>query len=190
MLIFGHTGITLGAAALAAHAVNTRKAGQAPDKSWFAPLSRYVDIRLLVIGSLLPDIIDKPLGQYFCRETFNNGRIFAHTLLFLVLITAAGYYLYQRQRRPWLLTLAAGVFTHLAFDEMWQVPATLFWPVLGLTFPKYDLTGWATNIFKALLSNPYIYVSEAIGLAIIIWLAAGIVSRKKVGAFIRYGKIN
>ncbi len=190
MLLLGHAGITLGAAALAARAVNNRKAEQSPDKSWFVLLSRYVDIRLLVIGSLLPDIIDKPIGQYFFRETFNNGRIFAHTLLFLVLITAAGGYLYQRRRSRWMLTLAAGVFTHLAFDEIWQVPATIFWPVLGFSFPTYDLTGWATNIFQALISNPYIYVSESIGLTITIWLAATVVSRKKVGAFIRRGKID
>jgi hypothetical protein len=36
------------------------------------------DIRLLILGSLLPDLIDKPLGHIILPE--NNGRIFAHTL--------------------------------------------------------------------------------------------------------------
>ena len=189
MLLFGHTGITLCAAALAARVVNNHKAEQSPDKSWFAMLSRYVDIRLLIIGSLLPDIIDKPIVQYFFRETFNNGRIFTHTLLFLVLVTVVGFYIHKRWRNLWMLTLSAGIFTHIAFDEMWQVPETLFWPFLGIAFPEAELTGWVGNIFEALLSNPYFYVSEAIGLVIIIWLAATIFSRKKISVFIRYGKI-
>ncbi len=189
MLLFGHAGITLGAAALVAYEVNKRKVEQAEKTSWFAPLSRHVDIRLLIIGSLLPDIIDKPLGQYFFKETFSNGRIFAHTLLFLVLITAAGYYLYRRKKQRWMLTLAAGVFMHLALDEMWQVPGTVFWPFLGLNFTKYKLTGWVAHLLDALLSSPYIYISEAIGLAIFIWFGVWIISQKQVGAFIRHGKI-
>ncbi len=189
MLLFGHAGITLGAAVLAARVVNNREAEQSPDKSWFTMLSHNIDIRLLIIGSLLPDIIDKPIGQYFFRETFNNGRIFTHTLVFLVLVTVIGIYIYKSQRSLWMLTLATGVFTHLALDEMWQVPQTFFWPFLGFTFPKAELTGWASNIFQALLSNPYYYVTEVIGLLIVIWLAVVVISRKKISVFIRYGKI-
>ena len=72
MLLFGHAGITLGAAAIVAHAVSRTKIDPAPKTSWFVALSRFVDIRLLVIGSMLPDIIDKPIGQYFFIETYNN----------------------------------------------------------------------------------------------------------------------
>jgi len=189
MLIFGHAGITLGAAALVARAVSKRKADHAEEESWFAPLSRYVDIRLLIIGSLLPDIIDKPIGQYFFYETFYNGRIFAHTLLFLVLITAVGYYLYKSRKQLWMLTLAAGTFMHIAMDEMWQVLGTFFWPFLGWQFARYELTGWFASLLMALISSPYIYISEAIGLAIFIWFGVWVISQKKVGAFIRHGII-
>jgi hypothetical protein len=188
MLLFGHAGITLGAAALVARMASERKT-VGEEKSPFAPLARYVDIRLLMIGSMLPDIIDKPVGQYFFRETFYNGRIFAHTLLFLVLITETGYYLFKRRKQLWMLTMAAGAIMHVALDEMWQVPGTLFWPFLGFHFARYELSGWLANIFKALLSAPYIYTSEAIGLAILIWFGVWVISRKKVGAFIRHGKI-
>ncbi len=188
MLLFGHVGITLGAAALVARSLSKRKTG-GEEKSPFAPLARKADIRLLMIGSMLPDIIDKPVGEYFFRETFYNGRIFGHTLLFLVLIAAAGYYLYQRHKQLWMLVLAAGVFMHIALDEMWQVPGTFFWPFLGLTFARYELTGWLADILKALLSEPYIYISEAIGLAIFIWFGVWVISQKKVRDFSRHGKI-
>src|SRR4030043_727323 len=101
MLLFAHPGITLGAATLIADAVNRKP-------SWFASLSRYLDIRWLMVGSLLPDIIDKPVGQYFFRDTFNNGRIFSHTLLFFIVLTAIGFFLYKRHCHIWMLSLAAG----------------------------------------------------------------------------------
>jgi inner membrane protein len=189
MLFFGHIGITLGAAAVAARAVTSRKANPATKESWFVPLTRYVDIRLLIIGSMLPDIIDKPVGIYIFGGTFNNGRIFAHTLLFLILITAAGYYLFTRRRQLWMLTLAAGTLTHLALDKMWQVPTTLFWPLMGFRFPQLELDEWITNLLKGLLSSPYIYISEAIGLAISIWFGIWIISQKKTRDIIRRGKI-
>ena len=105
MFIFGHPGITLGAAVLLngtltkgapAHpkesldsSLNMRGARDYPSgrmASWLASLANRIDIRVLLIGSLLPDIIDKPLGYLFFRETFSNVRIFSHTLLFLILL--------------------------------------------------------------------------------------------------------
>jgi len=128
MLILGHAGITLGAATLLSGALRIKHSSQDRKVSWFTSLSSYIDIRLLLIGSLLPDIIDKPVGQLFFREIFSQGRIFSHTLLFLVIITMAGYYLYKRRRAVWLLTLSFGTFMHLILDEIWNAPRTLFWP--------------------------------------------------------------
>jgi hypothetical protein len=81
MLLFGHTGITLGVAAIltalppcrrwvSIH-FPARRLPRAPAPtdspparfplSVFRPLSDCADIRILMIGALLPDIIDKPL---------------------------------------------------------------------------------------------------------------------------------
>ncbi|MBA7704295.1 hypothetical protein ES703_113098 [subsurface metagenome] len=189
MLILGHAGITLGAATLIAGVVNSRQALKFTKISWFASLSHYVDIRLLLVGSLLPDIIDKPVGQYFFRETFNNGRIFSHTLLFLVLLSAVGFYLYKRHRQAWMLPLAAGTLMHLVLDEIWNAPATLFWPFMGFTFEKIELAGWVSNIFKALLSDPAVYIPEAVGLAILLWFGLILARRRQIGIFIKHGKV-
>jgi inner membrane protein len=183
MLLLAHPGITLGAATIVADAVNRKP-------SWFAALSRYMDIRWLLVGSLLPDIIDKPIGQYIFRDTFNNGRIFSHTLLFLIIISAVGYYLLKRYRQSWMLALAAGTFAHLILDEMWQVPVTLFWPLLGFSFPVEDLENWAADIWNALFSDPKVYIPEIIGLVILLVLCWWLVRRKKVLAFIKQGKVS
>ncbi len=197
MLALAHAGITLGTAAVLTAAYRGRRHSQAaapnsspPDKaSWFTLLGRRVDIRLLLVGSLLPDIIDKPVGQVLFRETFSGGRLFSHTLLFLILITLAGLYLYRRYGKNWLLVLAFGTFTHLILDGMWLSPRTLFWPVFGFGFKRIDLTNWLPDMFRALLTDPATYVPELIGLVIVLWFGVALIRRRKLFAFVRYGQV-
>jgi inner membrane protein len=189
MNVFGHAGITLGVATLVAGLANKRLAGPDTKTSWFVSLSRYVDIRVLLVGSLLPDIIDKPVGQYFFRETFSNGRIFSHTLLFFIVLAGTSFYLYKRHRQVWMLTLAAGTFLHLVLDAMWATPGTLFWPLLGFHFPRADLDDWLSNIFRELFSHPRDYIPELIGLVVSLLFGLALVFRKKVKAFLYYGKL-
>ena len=188
MLIFAHAGITLGAVTLVAGVVNKKQSSHNTKISWFTSLSRYVDIRILLVGSLLSDIIDKPVGQYFFRETFSSGRIFSHTLLFLIVLTGIGFYLYKRHRQVWMLTLAAGTFFHLILDGMWASPATLFWPLLGFTFERAELENWLWNILRALFSHPEVYIPELTGLAILLWFGLSLLFRRKVSAFFKLGK--
>lgn len=209
MLALGHSGLTLGAAVLLAEALRDKRLSQAnPNRaresaspsspvastpgnkiSWLDALATSLDIRLLLIGSLLPDIIDKLVGQVFFRETFSNGRIFSHTLLFLILLTVVGLYFYRCQSQTWLLALAFGTLTHLIFDQMWHVPQTLFWPLFGLALVKIDLSRWIPGMFSALFTEPTVYVPELAGGAILIWFALTLLQRKKIYAFIRYGRI-
>ena len=213
MLIFGHTGITLGIATLLNGAVTKGYSPSAkrnkPGKQYnhnaktlpahdspstirtfsFTSLGTRLDIRLLLIGSLLPDIIDKPVGQFFFRETLSNGRIFGHTLLFLVLITIAGYYLYRKREKIWLLTLSLGTLIHLILDYMWLTPKTLLWPIYGLAFERKDLTYLMHRILQALLTDPSAYVPEIVGFMILAAFMAVLVRRKKVYPFTRSGQV-
>ncbi len=213
MLILGHSGITLGIAVLLNSAVNKgcaptireSKLGKRYKHSAealttqgcpsrirpfsFTSLGTRLDIRLLLLGSLLPDIIDKPLGQFFFRDTFNNGRIFCHTLLFLILITLAGYYLYRNYRKTWLLVLSFGTFAHLIEDGMWLVPKTLLWPLYGFAFERISLEDWIGNILHALLTDPAVYIPETIGMIILAAFMTMLVGRKKVFSFIGSGRL-
>ena len=192
MLVLAHAGITLGAAVLARGIKAERPApaslaGKA--SSWLAGLVKHVDIRLLFTGALLPDIIDKPLGQLILRDSISNGRIFAHTLLFLVIITLAGLYLYSKRQQLWLLVIAFGVFMHLVLDAMWQAPRTLLWPLYGFAFPREDLADWVPETLLALVKNPAVYIPEIIGGIILVWFALFLRRRRKAVAFIKHGKI-
>jgi inner membrane protein len=189
MLLFAHTGLTLGAAVIVAGSAKNYRLKSGNRGSWLTALSGYLDIRLLLIGSLLPDIIDKPLGLFFLRDSLGNGRIYTHTLLFFVLITAAGMLLYKLRHTTWMLVLSAGTLTHLLMDQMWLTPKTFFWPFLGLEFDRIEVTHWISNIFEGLRTYPQIYIPELIGFVVIIWFGFVLVFRKQMLDFIRHGKV-
>ena len=214
MLLLGHPGITLGAGVLLAGAFVARNHSKVKGNdiiessvysskpllsllshqtqrvsSWLASLGNFMDIRLLLVGSMIPDIIDKPIGHLLFRETFSNGRIFGHSLLFLILASAPGFYLYKRHGKTWLFALSFGAFMHLLLDQMWRTPQTLFWPLFGFTFPKGDISDWITNILHSLGTAPQVYIPELLGGTIIIWFAWVLLRRGKIYSFIRHGRI-
>ena len=208
MLALGHPGITLGAAALLAGLLPrvgrqrrksvaglpgeevARRSSSSGVGSWFARLGNGRDIRLLLVGSLLPDIIDKPVGSVLFRESLSGGRIFSHTLLFLIVMTLAGLFRLRRSGKNGLLVLAAGTLAHLILDEIWLAPETLFWPLLGLDFPRVDLTGWIGELWYAMSHDPALYVPEIIGGAVIILFLWVLVSNRTLRSFIRRGGLD
>ena len=191
MLIFGHPGITLGAAVLLNSAL-TRSYSSGSSAPWLASWRDRIDIRLLLVGSLLPDIIDKPVGQLFFKDVFSNGRIFSHTLLFLILITVVGFYLYRNRRKTWLLALSFGSLLHLIEDQIWRAPQTLLWPLFGFAFPKTApdlLIHWTQNMLYVLRTYPSVYMPEIIGALILIWFTVVLGRRQKVRIFLTKGQV-
>lgn len=196
MLLLGHMGITLGTAALLdgafsrSSSLSSQSTQRTEQTRQTKPsLLSKIDLRLLLIGALLPDIIDKPLGQVFLRDTLSNGRIFCHTLLFLILITLAGFYLYRRRKKTWLLIVSFGTLMHLILDQMWLEPRTLVWPLRGLSFEKTDLTHYVQDTIHGLHTSPAVYVPEIVGAGILICFVWMMVQRRTMFAFIRNGKV-
>ena len=208
MLLFGHVGITLGVVGVIAGIANNRSRVEASASTknpgtddaiavktarhpafWLTALGGYLDIRFLLVGSLLPDIIDKPVGQYLFQETFSNGRIFCHTLIFVILIAASGWYLYRCYHRTWLLALASGTLSHLLLDRMWETPKTLLWPLFGLSFQRIDLTYWTSRLLHALLTDPGTYIPEIVGISVVLWFAWLLWRRRRIYAFLRHGYV-
>ncbi len=210
MFPFGHAGLTLGTMLLltkvlpSSHSSKTagNEAIESHNSSFgdtarpnnhpkgrFAFSKNRIDIRLLLIGSLLPDIIDKPLGYFLLRDTFSSGRIITHTLLFLILIMLAGYYLYRSRGKTGLLAISFGTFAHLIFDQMWRAPRTLFWPFYGATFARAEVIDWIPNMLHTLLTEPQVYIPEILGIVIFIWFTLTLVRRKRFFYFLRSGQV-
>jgi inner membrane protein len=151
-----------------------------------------MDLRILLVGSLLPDIIDKPLGHIFLREDLSSGRTYAHTLLFVILITLGGLILRYRTGKTWLLVLSLGTFVHLVLDEMWlsQWRSTTLWPLYGTEFPEAELTGWLGNLWDALWHEPAVYIPEIIGGVIIIIFLWILIRNGNLASFLKHGRLS
>lgn len=202
MLLFTHTGITLGAALAGSqflHPANNPPS-VAPGLnrlhhfmlSSLQRLSRIADIRFLLLGSVLPDLIDKPLAMGLFKISFGAGRALAHTLLFLIVIAAAGWLVYRRWKSTWLLAVGFGVLTHLVLDEMWLTPQTLFWPLYGVQFPKVPIEvffPWVTGMLNGLVADPTELTLELLGLLILLWSGYVIWRSGKMERFIRTGRV-
>jgi membrane-bound metal-dependent hydrolase YbcI (DUF457 family) len=96
---------------------------------------------LTVIGSMLPDLIDKPLGHIILNGSVDFGRIYAHSGLFFIAVLIVGI-AYQKKKGTWIMMgLAVGILSHFVLDSMWEMPVTLFYPLLGdfgvHHFPNY-----------------------------------------------------
>ena len=204
MLLFGHAGIPLGVVWLSEKAatwVALKRAKREPGWCGANPVPRLVsnpspigsiatriDYRLILLGSLLPDIIDKPLGIYLLRDALSNGRIFSHTLLFVALLTAAGIYLYVNRKSLGLLCLSFGSLTHLVLDKMWLDPRTFLWPLYGWTFEKVDISHWLEEILTSLQTEPSVYIPEIIGALLLGAFFFNLSRQGKLYSFFRTGK--
>jgi membrane-bound metal-dependent hydrolase YbcI (DUF457 family) len=142
-----------------------------------------------VLGGLLPDIIDKPLGLIALHGLYNDGRIFFHTLLILAVLGLAGWLLYRRVNRAWLLTVALGMAVHLILDAAWQEPRTFLWPFLGFDFPHYTQDYGLAFLWERFTTLPGVYAWEIVGgltiLGVFIWL----VRNHALRVFVRAGQI-
>jgi len=200
--LFAHAGITLGTAVLLNGLIGGRSENETSQRgessaetaaeshsaeAWVASVGRRIDLRVLLVGSLLPDIIDKPVGR-LVFGTF-GCRLFCHTLLFLVVIAFAGLCLYLSHHKNWLLVLGFGTFMHLVLDEMWLYTHTLLWPLQGFSFPNVERTGYEQDMWHKLFTSPGTYVPELVGIAMLAYFAWVLVRRGKVYAFIRHGQV-
>lgn len=129
-----------------------------------------MDLRFLIVGAVLPDLIDTPVGLLF-YESLGSIRLIAHSILFaaalmtwILVATRRG-----RPRKRWM-PLAIGVLIHLFLDAMWADPETLWWPAFGLDFSD---AGAATvpDLVGAVLSAWWVWAGEAAGLIYLLALA-------------------
>lgn len=157
---------------------------------WFVMRgSPRIDYRVVAVASLLPDLVDKPIGRIFFRERFESGQIYGHTLLLNVALFCVLFFMRGRAKRRFVLVPISSLL-HLAEDGMWSQPRVFWWPLFGAEFPQ-QAVGGGPFAFLNPLNNPGAVWQEAVGLAVIIWLFAshGMVSRSGLRTFLRTGML-
>ena len=149
-----------------------------------------MDLRLLLVGALLPDLIDTPVGLVF-YDDFGGVRLFSHTILFASFVMLAVVVLTRRgrPRKRWM-PLAIGILTHLVLDAMWADPESLWWPFLGTDFATSGF-GSAGALVTATLSDWRVWALEAVGGAYIFYLAhrGRLAAPGELAKFLRTGRI-
>jgi membrane-bound metal-dependent hydrolase YbcI (DUF457 family) len=164
MFVLGHVGISLGIVlALVLYYNNyiaKRKTG--------GSLLGKIDFRIIAISAMTPDIVDKIIGMWILGDEVSNGRIFTHSLITVTILSIAIVNLskikFSQTSIPLLYVFP--VFLHLVLDGLWELPGTLFWPLMGTRFPRVDVE--FGDYFELLLSSPVAYMGEIIGSTIII----------------------
>ncbi len=104
----------------------------------------------LLLGALLPDVVDKPLAILFDYP----GRCLAHSAVILAL----GFFILFRlmpRHRETLATVAVGAAFHLAED--WAQLNVLAWPLLG-TWEYFPLQGIGENMLSFYRGEPHPYM--------------------------------
>ncbi len=197
MLILGHVGITFGAA-LAAESFRSQPRSAAIESESHlldrlqlrvVTLSRKIDLRVLLIGALLPDIIDKTVGMVLFPGIYGAGRLFAHSLLFVIVVALAGVWRYRTAAHTGLLVLAYGSAMHLLLDAMWRTPSVLWWPFAGQLPRGGTAENWPSRILETLLTNHAAYVPEIAGGILLVPLLSMFFRGISLRRFLREGTI-
>ena len=120
---------------------------------WLVFRDPAIDHRLVMVGALLPDLIDVWFGGARVAHTL----LASVTLLLVVMLATRGRRLLRRQ----LLAIPIGTFLHLVLDAMWTRQEVFWWPAFGWSFGDEPLPSVDRGLANVVL--------ELIGLAVLMW---------------------
>lgn len=132
-----------------------------------------IDFRFVAVGSLLPLLVDAPIGERSVGHTL----LLAAGVLVLVVAVTAG----RRPARARLVMLPVGMLLHLVLDGAFGDQETFWWPVLGT-----ELDGDALLPSAAVLA-----LREGVGLLAAGWFVRrfGLADARRRRDFLRAGRI-
>jgi hypothetical protein len=132
------------------------------------------DYRLLMLGSVLPDLVDGPLGG----ARIGHAVVTSVALLVAVMLATIG----RRRVRRHLLALPIGMFLHLVLDGVFTTTAVFWWPFAG---------GFDNARLPSASRGRWDVVFEVVGLAILLWAwrRFGLADRDRRRRFWRTGRL-
>ena len=186
MLLAGHIGMTLAAAKYVPRIigdVNRRFSPPRGAKTPTQPWTERLDDRALIVGAMLPDIVDKPLALFLAPALVGHSlRNYGHTLVFAVLVLAVAVTLAALMKRQWPLTLALASAGHLVLDMMWFSHRILFWPFTTSDFSPRYIHEWGPH------ADPIYFGAEALGLVVISWVGFTLIKKRRLGTWLLTGR--
>ena len=128
-----------------------------------------VDVRFLLLGAILSDLIDLPIGTILLADRYSTGELWFHSLTLPSIYMAIVLLITRRgpRRRAWM-ALGIGWLIHLLLDGMWVDQEVFLWPFFG-DIPPGEAPYWPLAWERA-LNDPWRWIEEAAGLSYLIWL--------------------
>jgi hypothetical protein len=120
---------------------------------WLVFRDPALDHRLVVVGALLPDVVDGVTG----RAGVAHSLAASAALLGVVMLATRG----RRRLRRTLVALPIGTFLHLVLDGIWANRRVFWWPLAGWDLGDARLPSLARGLADVPL--------ELAGLAVIVW---------------------
>ncbi len=197
MYPLAHLGIALTATRLGGYAgyataavIRGQSNGKKISDRAAAWISRSLDARFLLLGAVLPDIIDKPWGLLLMKPSIASGHFLCHTLLFAFILFAIAVISRGRTKKA-MFALAIGTSFHLLLDYSWQDPHTLFWPLLGWQFDRGTSGSFmqaSQDAVKWLVTSPDFVWGEIVG-GLLLLVTFGRLNEEGWRRFIKSGQL-
>jgi membrane-bound metal-dependent hydrolase YbcI (DUF457 family) len=152
-----------------------------------SPWSRDLPVAPLLLGTILPDLIDKSLYYSLCLITGKRGvelglisgtRTLGHTAIFMLVLAGIAFF----KRSKWFAALALGVATHLLLDNVSDTfriytdpfgsherPAliALLWPFYQWQFAVSPFMGLKDHLGRSMTA--FNIGAEIVGVLILAW---------------------
>ncbi len=150
-----------------------------------------VDVRFLLFGAVLPDLVDLGIGTVLLADRYSSGELWSHTLLLPSIYMAVVLLSTRRgRRRRAFMALGVGWLFHLLLDGMWTDPQVFFWPFFGWEMPVGEAPFWPLAWDRA-WSDPWRWALGGVGLGYLIWIwfASGLNRKPARQTLVRTGRL-
>ena len=150
---------------------------------------KQMDYRVLVLASLLPDLIDKPLANVLEGSYIYESRAFGHSLIFLLCVFLLTLVQMLWSRCNWIFPAFLGILLHDFLDAMWLHPGIFFWPLEGWQFPKPVDEAWHGKISFGSYSISELDFYDNISVLILLVFFMKMALNGKIGEFFHRGRL-
>lgn len=142
---------------------------------WYVFRDPGFDYRFLLIGVLVPDLVD---GAWGGARALHSVTVSVATLMAVMFATIG-----KRTRRKMLLGLPIGLFLHLVYDGAFANTTVFWWPVTGVGFDGSRLPvverGWFNIVLEGL----------GAALCVVAWRRFGLRSAERRRLFVSTGRL-
>jgi hypothetical protein len=128
---------------------------------------RRIDYRFVLLGAVLPDLVDGLLGQFFFDGP--SGRWIAHSLLAAIAVTVMILIVFSGERRLAVFGIGVGWLLHLVGDGMWAAPETFLWPAFGTEFAGTPAEPYSVDLLTHPWDHLGTWAGELIGVGLLAW---------------------